>query len=167
MDLSKLITEIHTGRFFGSYFYWLVDLASFGMIGLAVSGLMVVFYRKKIKKAKTSKKIITDEEMEIDKMIDISESIEGMSIDSQNIHDMVEHISMHLEKCKTIYSTSQEKDEMDTIGKHISTLDKKIHRLMDNLDGFAKLAQDIGANSAFPADIIQQENQNLNNKKGT
>ena len=38
---------------------------------------------------------------------------------------------------------------------------------MDNLDEFAKLAQDIGANSTFPADIIQQENQNLNNKKGT
>ena len=58
-------------------------------------------------------------------MIDISESIEGMSIDSRNIHDMVEHITMHLEKCKTIYSTSQEKVEMDTIGKHISTLDKR------------------------------------------
>jgi len=48
MDLGKLVTEIHTGRFFGTYFYWLVDIATIGMIGLAISGLMIISYRKKI-----------------------------------------------------------------------------------------------------------------------
>ena len=43
MNLSKLITEIHTGRFFGIYFYWLVNISSLAMIGLAFYGLIKLF----------------------------------------------------------------------------------------------------------------------------
>jgi photosystem II stability/assembly factor-like uncharacterized protein len=43
MNLSKLITEIHTGRFFGIYFYWLVNISSLTMIGLAFYGLIKLF----------------------------------------------------------------------------------------------------------------------------
>ena len=43
MNLSKLITEIHTGRFFGAYFYWLVNISSLAMIGLAFYGLIKLF----------------------------------------------------------------------------------------------------------------------------
>ena len=72
MDLGKLVTEIHTGRFFGTYFYWLVDIATIGMIGLAISGLMIISYRKKIRKTKLSKNRTLDEETEIDRIIDMS-----------------------------------------------------------------------------------------------
>ena len=87
MDLGKLVTEIHTGRFFGSHFYWLVDLSSLGMIGLAISGLMVIFYRKKIKKTKTSKKSSLDEDAEIDRIIDMSEAVGDMPSDYHNIQN--------------------------------------------------------------------------------
>jgi ligand-binding sensor domain-containing protein len=43
MKLSKLIIEIHTGRFFGAYFYWLVNISSIAMIGLAFYGLIKLF----------------------------------------------------------------------------------------------------------------------------
>lgn len=147
MDLSKLVTEIHTGRFFGSYFYWLVDLSSVGMIFLAISGLMVVFYREKIKKSKISKKARHDAEIDIDQRIEIVESADDLSLDSQTIHDMLEHVSRHLEKCKTIYSISQEKEEMEKIGQHILNLDKKMHSMMEHIEGFTKMAQDMGEKS--------------------
>ncbi|SVA42551.1 uncharacterized protein METZ01_LOCUS95405, partial [marine metagenome] len=106
MDLGKLVTEIHTGRFFGSYFYWLVDISSVGMIGLAITGLMVIFYRKKIKKTKVPKKKTLDEEIEIDNIIDMSESNNEVQIDKQKAHIMIEHLNEHLEKCKAIYDSS-------------------------------------------------------------
>ena len=157
MDLSKLVTEIHTGRFFGSYFFWLMDLSSLGMIGLSISGLMIIFYRQKIKKNKPSKEVLPDDEQELDNIINMSDSIDDISSNSQSIHDMVEHISIHLEKCKSIYSISREKDEIETIGKHISTLDGKIHHLMDNIDEFAKLTHDFGANRSAPLDSPKEQ----------
>ena len=159
MDLSKLITEIHTGRFFGSYFYWLVDLASFGMIALAISGLMIVFYRKKIKKTKALKRSISDEELEIDKIIDMSESMDNISLNSQYIEEMVEHVEKYLKKCRTIYDISQENEEKERINKHIATLDKKLKNLMFNIDDFTKLTQDIRSKNSFPHDTIRQQSQ--------
>ena len=157
MDLSKLVTEIHTGRFFGSYFFWLMDLSSLGMIGLSISGIMIIFYRNKIKKIKLSKETPPDEEQELDTIINMSDSIDDISSNSQSIHDMVEHISMHLEKCKSIYSISREKDEIETIGKHISTLDGKIHHLMENIDDFSKLTHGFGANLSSPLDSQKEQ----------
>jgi len=148
MDLSKMITEIHTGRFFGSYFFWLVDLASLGMIVLAVSGLMIIFYRKKYKQAKISKKNISDEELEIDKVIDMSESIDDISLNSQYIEEMIERMKKHLEECRAIYETSQKKEENDTINKHITHLDSKLSHLIHNIDDFAKLAQKVRAKNS-------------------
>ncbi|SVB12230.1 uncharacterized protein METZ01_LOCUS165084, partial [marine metagenome] len=159
MDLSKLITEVHTGRFFGSYFFWLVDLASFGMIALAISGLMIVFYRKKIKKAKALKRSISDEELEIDKIIDMSESMDNISLNSQYIEEMVEHVEKYLKKCRTIYDISQENEEKERINKHIATLDKKLKNLMFNIDDFTKLTQDIRSKNSFPHDTIRQQSQ--------
>ena len=165
MDLSKLVTEIHTGRFFGSYFYWLVDLSSLGMIGLAVSGLMVIFYRKKIKKTKIPKKNTQDEDIEIDKMIDMSESMDDISFDSQNIHNMVQHISVHLEKYKTFCSTSKEQEDINKINEHILTLDKKIHQLLGQIKDFPKMPQNMISNHPFPTNTIQQEIKNENTNK--
>ena len=145
MDLSKLVTEIHTGRFLGSYFFWLVDLSSFGMIALAISGLMVVFYRGKMKTSKITKKAKHDAEIDIDHNIEIAESADDLSVDSQNVHEMVEHICRHLEKCKTIYSITQEKEEIEKIGYHILSLDKKLNQMMEHVDGFAKITQDMDA----------------------
>jgi len=144
MDLAKLVTEIHTGRFFGNYFFWLVDISTLGLIALAFSGLMIIFYRNKMKRGKAIQKAAKDQEMQVDQIIDIAESIDGLTQDSQSIHDMVEHINKHLEKCKSIYSISKEKEEIEKIGKHILKVDKKMHHLMEHIGSFGKLAQDMG-----------------------
>jgi methyl-accepting chemotaxis protein len=134
-----------------------MDLSSIGMIGLSISGLMIIFYRQKIKRNKLSKETPSDDEQVVDNIINISDSIDDISSNSQSIHDMVEHISIHLEKCKSIYSISREKDEIETIGKHISTLDGKIHHLIDNIDEFAKLTHGFGSNRSSPLDSPKEQ----------
>ena len=52
MDLVKLMTEIHTGRFFGDYVYLLVDIATVGLVVLVFSGFGLAFYRRRIAKSK-------------------------------------------------------------------------------------------------------------------
>jgi len=129
MDLVKLITEIHTGRFFGNYFMLLVDLATVGLVALVVTGFMITFYRKKVK---SRKKDETALEVETDREIVILETASDLSDESLAIHDMIEHIGNHLEKCKSVY-LSREKKEIDEIGRHITTLDRKVHHLMERL----------------------------------
>ncbi len=164
MDLAKLVTEIHTGRFFGTYFYWLVDVSTVGMIVLAFSGLMIVFYRNKVKKGKAVQKATKDKEMQVDQIIDIAESVDELTQDSQSIHDMVEHINKHLEKCKSIYSISKEKKEIERIGKHILMVDKKMHHLMEHIDDFGKLARDMGVDdSSSPETMVNQEHSTAKN----
>jgi len=154
MDLGKLVTEIHTGRFFGTYFYWLVDIATIGMIGLAISGLMIISYRKKIKKNKLSINKTSDEETEIDRIIDMSESF-----DNEDINDMVNHINIHLEKCKTIYKNPKTKDDTGKIDKHISMLDTKIQLLADQIKNFSTMSQDIASNQPFPTKTSHSDNK--------
>ncbi len=137
MDLVKLVTEIHTGRFFGSYFMLLVDLATLGLVVLVFTGIAVTVYRKKIKK---SKKVQRDEDLETDMLIDIRETADDLSSESMEIHDMIEHISNHLEKCKSIY-LSKEKKEIAEIDRHITTLDKKMHNLMQRIGEFDKYSR--------------------------
>ena len=137
MDLVKLITEIHTGRFFGSYFFLLVDLATLGLVLLVFSGALITAYRKQIRK---SRKGSQDEEQETDMLITIQETADDLSSESMEIHDMIEHISNHLEKCKTIYLT-REKKEIEEIDRHITTLDKKMHTLMQRIGEFEKYTQ--------------------------
>jgi hypothetical protein len=129
MDLVKLITEIHTGRFFGSYFFLLVDLATVGLVILVISGIFIAVYRQQ---TKSRKKVSMTEDLDTDRIINIRETASDLSSESQDIHDMVEHISNHLDKCKTIYQ-SREKKEVQEIGRHITTLDKKMHTLMARL----------------------------------
>ena len=157
MDLGKLVTEIHTGRFFGTYFYWLVDIATIGMIGLAISGLMIISYRKKIKKTKLSINRTLDEETEIDRIIDMSESF-----DNEDINDMVNHINIHLEKCKTIYKNPKTKDDTSKIDKHISILDTKIQLLAEQIKNFSTMSQDIASNQPFPTKTSHSDNRNKN-----
>ena len=166
MDLSKLTTEVHTGRFFGSYFFWLVDLASFGMIALAISGLMIFCYRKKIKKIKKINKSISDEELEIYEIINMSESMDNISLNSQYIEEMVEHVEKYLKKYRTIYDISQENEEKERINKHIATLGKKLKNLMFGIDDFTKLTQDTRSKNSFPHDTIRQQNQDSTGKDG-
>jgi len=124
MDVVKLVTEIHTGRFFGSYFYMLVDLATLGLIFLTISGILIAYYRAKIKNRKA---IMGD--LATDRAIELTEATDELSTESQEIHDMIEHITEHIEKCQLVY--------MD-LSRHLNTLDKKMHRLMENLGELEK-----------------------------
>ena len=137
MDLVKLITEIHTGRFFGSYFMLLVDIATLGLVVLVFSGCLIGFYRNMIKKRKQAGE---REELETDLIIDIQETADDLSHESMEIHDMIEHIGNHLDKCKTIY-LNKEKREIEEIDRHITTLDKKMHHLMERIGEFERTSQ--------------------------
>ena len=53
---------------------------------------------------------------------------------------MIEHISNHLDKCKTVYM-SREKTEIEEIGRHITTLDKKMHHLIHRIGEFEKFTK--------------------------
>ncbi len=136
MDLVKLITEIHTGRFFGSYFVLLVDVATLGLVGLVFSGLWIIYQRSRGRK----KKILSSQEEVEETMIEIQETAEDLSFESTEVHDMIEHIGQHLEKCRTIY-LSKERKEIDEIGRHITTLDKKMHRLMERIEEFENISK--------------------------
>ncbi len=139
MDLVKLMTEIHTGRFFGDYVYLLVDIATVGLMVLVFSGFGLALYRKRIAKSKLVKKQITEEEA-VDNLIDIQETTDELSQESVEIHDMIEHINSHLAKCRSVY-ISKEKKEIDKIGRHITDLDKKMHHLMERIEEFNKFSQ--------------------------
>jgi len=136
MDMVKLMTEIHTGRFFGSYFYLLVDLATLGLIFLIISGAWIALYRSKLAKNKIEK-----EEVAVDKMLDIQETADDLSQESHQIHDMIEHIAEHLGKCKTIYM-KKEKKEIEKINEHVVIIDQKMHHLMERIEEFEKLSRD-------------------------
>ena len=139
MDLVKLMTEIHTGRFFGDYVYLLVDIATVGLMVLVFSGFGLAFYRKRIAKSKQVKNQITEEEA-VDNLLDIQETTDELSQESAEIHDMIEHINIHLAKCRSVY-ISKEKKEIDKIGRHITDLDRKMHHLMEKIEEFNKLSK--------------------------
>jgi photosystem II stability/assembly factor-like uncharacterized protein len=132
MDVVKLVTEIHTGRFFGSYFYMLVDLATIGIVFLTISGILIAYFRAKVK---NRKKLVED--LATDRVIELTETTDELSTESKEIHDMIEHITEHIEKCRMVYM-DQEKKEIEEIGRHLNTLDKKMHRLMENLGELEK-----------------------------
>jgi photosystem II stability/assembly factor-like uncharacterized protein len=127
MDVVKLITEIHTGRFFGSYFYLLVDVSTFGLIFLTLTGILITYYRAKLKN-----RIKLTEDMATDRVIQLNETTDELATESNEIHDMIEHITEHIEKCQLVYM-DQEKKEIEEVSRHLNTLDKKMHRLMENL----------------------------------
>lgn len=137
MDLVKLFTEIHTGRFFGSYFVLLVDLATLGLILLVISGIWVGIARNKIRRGKKDQ---PTGELETELLISVQETADDLSVETNEIHDMIEHIGNHLEKCKSIYM-SKEKKEIEEIDRHITTLDKKMHNLMQRIGEFEKFSQ--------------------------
>jgi photosystem II stability/assembly factor-like uncharacterized protein len=135
MDMVKLMTEVHTGRFFGSYFYLVVDIATLGLIFLIFSGARIARYRSKLAKTKKDK-----EEIEEEKILIIQETADDLSNESQEIHDMIEHITEHLGKCKTVYM-KKEKKEIEKINEHVVIIDKKMHHLMERIEEFEKLSQ--------------------------
>jgi len=135
MDMVKLMTEIHTGRFFGSYFYLVVDLATLGLIFLIFSGVRIARYRSKLAKTKKDKK-----DIEVEQILNIQETADDLSNESQEIHDMIEHITKHLGKCKTVYM-KKEKKEIEKINEHVVIIDKKMHHLMQRIEEFEKLSQ--------------------------
>jgi hypothetical protein len=136
MDAVKLVTEIHTGRFFGSYFFMLVDFATLGIVFLVVSGILIAYYRARIKNRKN-----LGEGLVIDRVIERTETTNELSTESQEIHDMIAHITEHIEKCQLVYM-DQEKKEIAEISRHLNTLDKKMHRLMNNLGELKKASED-------------------------
>jgi photosystem II stability/assembly factor-like uncharacterized protein len=137
MDLVKLITEIHTGRFFGGYFVLLMDIATLGLVFLILTGGLITLYRNQVTKRK---KRAVPGGIDTDTLIDIQETTDGLSEESLDIHDMIEHIGKHLDKCKTVY-TSKEKKEIKEIGRHITTLDGKMHQLMERIKEFDRISQ--------------------------
>jgi len=141
MDLVKLMTEIHTGRFFGNYVYLLVDIATVGLVALIFSGFIIGAYRKKVSESKKTKEVMKQlaEEESIETILHIQETADDLSSESHQIHDMIEHINTHLIKCKTIYTT-KEKKEIEKIEKHIHTIDKKMHHLMERIGEFEELS---------------------------
>jgi len=141
MDMVKLMTEIHTGRFFGNYAYLLVDIATVGLVALIFSGFVIGTYRKKIAESKTAKEVMKQlaEEESVETILHIQETADDLSNESHQIHDMLEHINTHLKKCKTIYST-KEKKEIEKIEKHIQTIDKKMNHLMERIGEFEELS---------------------------
>lgn len=145
MDLGKLVTEIHTGRFFGTYFYWVVDIATIGMIGLAISGLMIILYRKKIKKTSLSRNRSLDEKNEVNQITDMAKSF-----NNEDIYDRANHINNHLKKFKTIYKNSKTKEETRKIDEHISTLDTKIQLIVKEINDFSAMTQNASSNQPFP-----------------
>ena len=134
------------------------------MVGLAISGLMVIFYRKKIKKTKISTRNNSDEEIEIDQIIDMSESIDNISFENENIHDMVKQINAHLEKCKIAYKNQKKKEDTNEIEKHISTLGTKIQLLVEQIKDFSTMSKDIASNQSFLAETNRSDNRNKNLK---
>ena len=159
MDLTKLVTEIHTGRFFGTYFYWVVDIATIGMIGLAISGLMIILYRKKIKKTNFSRNRSLDQKRAVYQTTDMAKSI-----DNEDIYDRANHINTHLKKFKTIYKSSKTKEESRKIEEHISTLDTQIQLIVKEINDFSAMSQNASLNQTFPEKKSHPYNQikNLN-----
>ena len=137
MDLVKLITEIHTGRFFGGYFVLLMDIATLGLVFLILTGGLIALYRNQVTKRK---KRALPKEIDADILIDIQETTDELSDESLGIHNMIEHIGKHLDKCKTVYA-SKEKKEIEEIGRHITTLDGKMHQLMERIKEFDRISQ--------------------------
>ena len=137
MDLVKLFTEIHTGRFFGSYFVLLVDLATLGLILLVLSGVWVGIARNKIRRGKKNQPV---GELDTEILINVQDTADDLSTETHEIHDMIEHIGNHLEKCKSIYM-SKEKKEIEEIDRHITTLDRKIHNLMQRIGELEKYSE--------------------------
>jgi photosystem II stability/assembly factor-like uncharacterized protein len=123
MDVVKLITEIHNGRFFGSYFILLVDIATLGLIFLTLSGVLIAYYKSQVKKRKAS---------EPEEAIERQETADELAVESEEIHDMIEHITEHIEKCRLVYM-DQEKKEISEVSRHLTTLDKKMHSMMERL----------------------------------
>lgn len=134
MDLVKFFTEMHTGRLFGDSFYILVDAATIGLLLLAFSGMLILYSRARI----AAGQLHADEQkLDTDNLIYIQETADDLASESQHIHDMIEHIQMHLEKCKSIYMKQDDK-EMGEITHHIATLDEKIHLLMSRIEELEK-----------------------------
>ena len=104
MDMVKLLTEIHTGRFFGDLVFLLVDVSTVGLIFLVFSGAAISIYRNRIAKSSSLKERLQQAELPVDTILEIHETAEDLSSESHQIHDMIEHINSHLARCKTIYA---------------------------------------------------------------
>jgi hypothetical protein len=123
MDVVKVITEIHNGRFFGSYFILLVDIATLGLIFLTLSGVLIAYYQSRVKKRKTK---------DPDEVLQRQETADELAVKSEEIHDMIEHITEHIKKCRLIY-INQGKKEISEVSRHLTTLDKKMYSMMERL----------------------------------
>ncbi len=93
---------------------------------VAISGIWVGIARKRIKRGKKGQ---STGELETELLINVQETADDLSVETNEIHDMIEHVSSHLKKCKSIYM-SKEKKEIEEIDRHITTLEKKMHNLM-------------------------------------
>lgn len=129
MNLLKLVTEIHTGRFFGNYFYLIFDIASVSLIIISITGIYIFFNRMRV--WQKQKERIEDLD-KIDLIIDFNEKSDEISRDSKKIHHLAEHIKKHILACKMLSKNGNHK-ELKKIEAHINSIDTKLHQLMDHI----------------------------------
>lgn len=129
MNLLKLITEIHTGRFFGNYFYLVFDIASVFLIITSISGLFIYVIRYNIRKRQKGEIETLDK---IDLIMDFNEKTQEISKDSKNIHDLAEHLKGHVKACMLLVQNGN-LNEIQKVEAHINAIDKKLHHLLTHV----------------------------------
>lgn len=130
MSLLKLITEIHTGRFFGNYFYLIFDIASVFLIIVSITGVYIFFFRIRVWQ---KQKVKIGKLEKIDLIMDINEKSVEISKHSGSIHNLTEHIKKHVLACK-ILSKNGDHSELKEIEGHIDSIDAKLHHLMNHVE---------------------------------
>lgn len=129
MNLLKLITEIHTGRFFGNYFYLIFDIATIFLIITSITGLYIYFIREKIWKRQKGK---IEKLEKVDLIMDFKEKTDEISKDSENIHTLAEHLKEHVLACKLLVQNGN-LNEIKKVEAHIDSIDKKLHHLLTHV----------------------------------
>lgn len=129
MNLLKLLTEIHTGRFFGDYFYLVFDIASVFLIITSITGLYIYLIRYDFRKRQKGEIETLDK---IDLIMDFNEKTQEISKDSRSIHTLAEHLKEHVKACMLLVQNGN-LNEMKRVEAHINAIDKKLHHLLSHV----------------------------------
>lgn len=130
MSLLKLITEMHTGRFFGNYFYLIFDIASVFLIIISITGAYIFFFRTRVWQ---KQKVKIEKLDKVDIIMDFNEKSIEISKHSENIHELTDHIKKHVLACK-ILSKNDNHKELKKIEGHMNSIDEKLHHLMNHIE---------------------------------
>lgn len=129
MNLLKLVTEIHTGRLFGNYFYVIFDIASVALIIISITGVCIYYIRTKIW---LERKKNIEELDKVDLILDFEEKTQEITKDSLSLHELAEHIKKHILVCKSLLK-NRNIDEINKLEAHVNSIDKKLHHLLNHV----------------------------------